>query len=70
MIQTFKGENADIASGRECCFTNLQLNQDVPEETFSYTNLGLEEGDMFSDKIKNKEYRYEVATKQLKPVEK
>ncbi len=70
MMKNFKGENAVLSNERECIYTNWQLNQAVPEETFTYKNLGLENGDKFIDKIINKEYRYEAATKQLKPVEK
>jgi len=70
MIKTFRGENAVLSNERECIYTNWQFNQAVPENTFSYKNLGLEDGDVFIDEILNKEYRYEAATKTLKPVEK
>jgi|GEM_PF-1363211 len=59
MSQTFKGENADLDNERECIYTNLKLNQAIPEETFTYKNLGLENGDKFIDKILNKEYTYQ-----------
>jgi len=59
MIQTFRGENAELASERECIYTNLKLNQAIPEETFTYKNLGLQNGDKFIDKIQDKEYTYQ-----------
>lgn len=59
MIQTYKGENADLAYERECIYTNWQLNQAVPENTFTYKNLGLENGDFLVDKILGKEYTYQ-----------
>ena len=59
MIQIFKGENAVLDNERECIYTNLKLNQAIPEETFTYKNLGLENGDKFIDKILNKEYTYQ-----------
>jgi len=57
--QNFKGEIAALSYERECIFTNLKLNQSIPEETFTYKNLGLENGDKFIDKILNKEYIYQ-----------
>ena len=59
MTQTFKGENAVLDNERECIYTNLKLNQAIPEETFTYKNLGLQNGDKFIDKILNKEYTYQ-----------
>ena len=49
---------------------NTRVNQSIPEGSFTYENLGLKDGDKFIDKILNKEYRYEAATKKIKPVEK
>lgn len=59
MIQTFKGENAELTYERECVFTNFRLNQAVSENTFSYRNLGLRNGDKFIDRIADMEYSYE-----------
>lgn len=42
-------------------FKNKKINKPIPEETFSYKNLGLEDGDMFVDEIVDKEYKYEDA---------
>ncbi|MBW1792315.1 MAG: hypothetical protein JRJ14_08695 [Deltaproteobacteria bacterium] len=68
-------KNYDYQTGQlsyqeEFVFRNHKLNQAIPPETFEYTNIGLKDGDVFIDKILNKEYRYEAATKKLKPVEK
>jgi hypothetical protein len=57
--QNFKGENAELGYERECVFTNLKLNQAIPEETFTYKNLGLKNDDKFVDKILGKEYTYQ-----------
>ncbi len=51
-------------------FIKQKVNKSIPEEVFTYKNLGLKDGDKFIDKIENKEYRYEAATQMLKPVEK
>ena len=59
-----------LRSEKRVTFTNLRVNHVIPSETFEYTNLGLKDSDLFIDEILNKEYRYEAATKQLKPVEK
>jgi len=59
MIQNFKGENAELGYERGCIYTNLKLNQAIPEETFTYKNLGLKDGDKFIDKILDKEYTYQ-----------
>ena len=59
MIQTFQGENAELGSERECIYTNLKLNQAIPEETFTYKNLGLENGDKFIDKTLDKDYIFQ-----------
>jgi hypothetical protein len=59
MSQTFKGENANLDNERECIYTNLKLNQALPEETFTYKNLGLQNGDKFIDKTLGKDYTYQ-----------
>jgi len=57
--QNFKGENAELGYERECIYTNLKLNQAIPEETFTYKNLGLENGDKFIDKTLDKDYIFQ-----------
>lgn len=59
-----------LRSEKRVTFVNLRINHAIPSETFEYTNLGLKDGDIFVDEIINKEYRYEAATKELKPIEK
>jgi len=58
-MQNFTGDNAELSYERECIFSNFKLNQTIPEETFTYKNLGLENGDKFIDKILDKEYTYQ-----------
>lgn len=40
-------------------FTKSILNVPIPAETFNHRNLGLKDGDRFSDKILDKEYTYQ-----------
>ncbi|MHC4426137.1 MAG: hypothetical protein ACYSYV_08580 [Planctomycetota bacterium] len=62
--------SGEVALEKDSTYINNKLNQEISSETFEYTNLNLKEGDIFIDEIKNKEYRYEAATKTLKPVAK
>ncbi|HIJ72047.1 MAG TPA: hypothetical protein HPP87_11905 [Planctomycetes bacterium] len=66
----FLSSDGKIRFDSQITFTKSVLNAPIPTETFEYTNLGLKDGDIFSDKIANKEFQYEAATKKLKPVEK
>jgi hypothetical protein len=43
-------------------FTKSILNMPIPAETFTYKNLGLEDGNKFIDKILDKEYIYQGQT--------
>ena len=43
----------------ETSFKNVRINDAIPEETFTYKNLGLKNGDKFVDKIAGKEYKYQ-----------
>jgi hypothetical protein len=45
----------------ECVYKNIFINDAIPEETFTYKNLGLKNGDKFVDEIKGREYKYEDA---------
>jgi len=56
--ERFEGSNGELSYHRESTFRNLQLNQPIPEKTFTYKNLGLKNGDKFTDKIEGKEYTY------------
>lgn len=40
---------------------NIFINDAIPEEIFTYKNLGLKNGDKFIDEIADKEYRFEDA---------
>lgn len=59
-------ENFDPNDGtlqylKEQDFKNVRLNGVIPAETFSYKNLGLENGDEFVDKVLSKKYTYQDA---------
>ena len=70
VVEKHYDSNGEVALERDCTYIKNTLNQAIPLEKFEYTNLNLKEGDIFIDEILNKEYRYEVATQTLKPVEK
>jgi len=57
--ERFERTNGGLSYYIEGTFRNLQINQPIPEETFSYKNLGLKNGDKFIDKIGGKEYTYQ-----------
>lgn len=68
--QDFNWPEGSLSSEKIVSFKNLRVNHVIPTETFEYTNLGLKDGDLFSDKIANKEFQYDATTKELKPFEK
>ena len=39
-------------------FCNEKVNKPIPEETFGYQNLGLENGDRFIDRSADKTFEY------------
>lgn len=57
--ERFERTNGELSYHRESTFRNLQLNQAIPEKTFTYKNLGLQNGDKFIDRILDKEYTYQ-----------
>ena len=60
--ERFERSNGELSYHRESTFRNLQLNQPIPEKTFTYKNLGLENGDKFIDKTLGKDYTYQDGT--------
>ncbi|MFA5239627.1 MAG: hypothetical protein WC476_07990 [Phycisphaerae bacterium] len=50
-----------LRSQEEQVFKNVRINEPIPDETFTYKNLGLKDGDTFVDKIEDKEYKYKEA---------
>jgi len=57
--QDFDWSNGNLRHERIVTFKNQKINELIPEETFTYRNLGLENGDKFIDKILDKEYTYQ-----------
>ena len=55
----FELTNGQLRYYKESTFTNLQLNQPIPQDTFTYKNLGLKDGDKFIDETLDKEYTYQ-----------
>jgi len=57
--QTFDIPSGKLNNERTITFKNQKVNRPIPEETFTYKNLGLKDGDKFIDKILDKEYTYQ-----------
>lgn len=57
--QNFRPDTGRLSYDKIITFKNLQVNQPIPVETFTYNNLGLKNGDKFMDKIQDKEYIYQ-----------
>ena len=57
--QIFERRNGELSYEERYTFKNQQVNKPIPEETFTYKNLGLKDGDKFIDKILGKEYIYQ-----------
>lgn len=57
--QVFRGDTGRLSHEQKSTFNNLQINHLIPENTFTYKNLGMKNGDKFIDKIGGKEYIYQ-----------
>jgi len=57
--ENLDAENSSQQYQKTRTFKNVRLNHSIPAETFTYNNLGLENGDEFVDKILGKEYTYQ-----------
>jgi hypothetical protein len=57
--QIFERKNGELSYEEEYTFKNAKTNHHIPEETFTYKNLGMQNGDKFIDKILDKEYTYQ-----------
>ncbi len=57
--ETLDPNDGSLTYQKKKTYKNIRLNHSIPEEIFTYKNLGIEEGDMFIDKIENKEYTYQ-----------
>jgi hypothetical protein len=51
-------KNGELRYEEKSLFKNQRINHSIPPETFSYKNLGLQNGDSFIDKIASKQYTY------------
>jgi len=58
--------NGEVAEEKDYTYINNKLNQKISPETFTYKNLGLQNGDKFIDKILDKEYTYQDGELTLK----
>ena len=57
--QTYNPRTGTLTYRKECTFKNQKVNKPIPEGTFTYKNLGLQDGDRFIDKVLDKEYVYQ-----------
>jgi hypothetical protein len=57
VFQNYMNEGGNLNYSKKVIFNNTRINQKIPTETFTYKNLGLQENDIFIDKIQKKEYR-------------
>jgi hypothetical protein len=59
VYESFDPEDGSLQYRKIQIYKNIRLNQSIPAETFTYKNLGLENGDKFIDKMLDKEYTYQ-----------
>ena len=57
--QNFERKNGELSYEAKYTFKNAKTNHPISQETFTYKNLGLKNGDKFIDKILDKEYTYQ-----------
>jgi hypothetical protein len=57
--QDFDWSNGNLRHERIVTLKNQKVNSFIPEETFTYKNLGLNNSDKFIDNILDKEYTYQ-----------
>jgi len=53
--------NGKMKEDRTQVFKNMRVNKTIPEDSFTYKNLGLKDGDLFDNKIEGKKYKYQDA---------
>jgi hypothetical protein len=58
IYESFDPEDGSLQSREIQIYKNVRLNRAIPAETFTYKNLGLEDGDDFEDRILDKKYIY------------
>ncbi len=54
-------DSGKMMEDRMQIFKNMQVNKTIPEDSFTYKNAGLKNGDLFDDKIEGKKYKYQDA---------
>jgi hypothetical protein len=54
-------ENGRIQTDKTEIFKNIRVNKTIPEDSFTYENAGLKNGDFVKDEITNKKYEYRDA---------
>lgn len=57
--QIFERKNGELSYEAKYTFKNAKTNHPISQETFTYKNLGLKNGDKFVDRILDKEYTYQ-----------
>ncbi|MBN2271105.1 MAG: hypothetical protein JXN61_10855 [Sedimentisphaerales bacterium] len=54
--ENYMGENNGLSFSKKMVFEDSQINHSIPAETFTYKNLGLQDGDRFIDRTVDKQY--------------
>jgi hypothetical protein len=57
--QNYMRKDGGLSYSKKMTFNNLRVNQPISPETFTLTNLGLKNGDIFEDRIQGKKYQYQ-----------
>jgi hypothetical protein len=65
---SFDYSTGNLKKQNTITFVNEKVNEPISEETFTYKNLGLQNGDEFIDEIENKKYKYNLNTKSLEEI--
>ena len=56
--ESFDPQDGSVQHRKVQIFKNVRINHAIPAETFTYKNLGLEDGDEFQDRILDKRHIY------------
>jgi hypothetical protein len=62
MTKSYSIKTGESVFYEEIAFKDVNVNQPISSDVFSYKNLGLKNGDKFIDKIAGKEYKYQDAS--------
>jgi hypothetical protein len=70
VVEKYYNVDGEISLAKNSVYSSHRLDQTIPSNTFEWTNLNLNDGDLFVDEIEGKRFHYERATRTLRPIEK